>query len=115
MSELRRVEVVDVTAFATGRAGFEKLEAETFDTVVLDLMLADEDGERFLEDFKNQPRFQDVPVVVYTGKELSKKEEARLKRYAESVILKSGTSSPEKLLSDTALFLHRVDEKLPAK
>jgi CheY-like chemotaxis protein len=46
---------------------------------------------------------------------LSKKEEARLKRYAESVILKSGTNSPEKLLSDTALFLHRIDEKLPAK
>jgi len=114
ISELLRGEDVEVTAVATGRAGFEKLEAETFDTVVLDLLLANEDGERFLEDFKSQPRFQDVPVVVYTGKELSKKEEARLKRSAESVILKSGASSPEKLLSDTALFLHRVDEKLPA-
>src|SRR5438309_4387381 len=114
ISELLRGEDVEVTAVATGRAGFEKLEAETFDTVVLDLLLPNEDGERFLEDFKSQPRFQDVPVVVYTGKELSKKEEARLKRSAESVILKSGASSPEKLLSDTALFLHRVDEKLPA-
>jgi CheY-like chemotaxis protein len=54
-------------------------------------------------------------VVVYTGKDLSKKEEGRLKKYAESVIVKSGATSPEKLLSDTALFLHRVDEKLPAK
>jgi len=114
ISELLGGEDVEVTAVATGRAGFEKLEAETFDTVVLDLLLANEDGERFLEDFKSQPRFQDVPVVVYTGKELSKKEEARLKRSAESVILKSGASSPEKLLSDTALFLHRIDEKLPA-
>src|SRR5438876_3823300 len=115
ISDLLRGEDVEVTSVATSQKAFEKLEAETFDTVVLDLMLGEEDGERFLEDFKNQPRFQDVPVVVYTGKELSKKEEARLKRYAESVILKSGTSSPEKLLSDTALFLHRVDEKLPAK
>ena len=115
ISDLLRGEDVEVTSVATSQKAFEKLEAETFDTVVLDLMLGDEDGERFLEDFKNQPRFQDVPVVVYTGKELSKKEEARLKRYAESVILKSGTSSPEKLLSDTALFLHRIDEKLPAK
>src|SRR2546425_2015205 len=91
ISELLGGEDVEVTAVATGRAGFEKLEAETFDTVVLDLLLANEDGERFLEDFKSQPRFQDVPVVVYTGKELSKKEEARLKRSAEAGILKTGT------------------------
>src|SRR5207302_1190655 len=78
ISDLLRGEDVEVTSVATSQKAFEKLEAETFDTVVLDLMLGDEDGERFLEDFKNQPRFQDVPVVVYTGKELSKKEEARL-------------------------------------
>src|SRR5207245_10088297 len=59
ISELLRGEDVEVTAVATSRKAFEKLEAETFDTVVLDLMLEDEDGERFLEDFKNQPRFQD--------------------------------------------------------
>jgi CheY-like chemotaxis protein len=80
---------------------------------VLDLLLVNDDGGRLLEEIKTQPRFQDLPVVVYTGKELSKKEEARLKKYAESVILKSGTGSSEQLLTDTALFLHRVDEKLP--
>jgi CheY-like chemotaxis protein len=66
-----------------------------------------------LEEMKTQEKFKDIPVVVYTGKELSKKEESRLKKYAESVILKSGAASPEKLLSDTALFLHRLEEKLP--
>src|SRR5438445_7399751 len=55
ISELLGGEDVAVTAVATGRAGFEKLEAETFDTVVLDLLLANEDGERFLEDFKSSP------------------------------------------------------------
>jgi CheY-like chemotaxis protein len=52
-------------------------------------------------------------VIVYTCKELSKKEELRLKKFAESVIFKSGAASPEKLLSDTAIFLHRVDDKMP--
>jgi CheY-like chemotaxis protein len=100
---------------ANSREAFQQLETGDFDTVVLDLLLANDDGGRLLEDIKTQPRFQDIPVVVYTGKELSKKEEARLKKYAESVILKSGPNSPEKLLSDTALFLHRIEEKLPAE
>jgi CheY-like chemotaxis protein len=82
---------------------------------VLDLILEESDGEKLLEQVKAMPKCKDLPIVVYTGKELSKKEEARLKKHAESVILKSGVSSPEKLLSDTALFLHRVDEKLPNK
>ena len=54
-------------------------------------------------------------MVVYTGKDLSKKEESRLKKFAESVVLKSGAASPEKLLSDTALFLHRIEAKLPER
>jgi CheY-like chemotaxis protein len=115
IAELLRGEDVEVTTVPGGREAFDKLEADEFDTVVLDLLLANEDGSRLLEEVKSQPKFQDVPVVVYTGKELSKKEEARLKKYAESVILKSGSSSSEQLLSDTALFLHRVDEKLPQR
>jgi CheY-like chemotaxis protein len=115
ISELLRGEDVEVTTVPGGREALDKLEAHEFDTVVLDLLLANEDGARLLEEVKSQPKFQDVPVVVYTGKELSKKEEARLKKYAESVILKSGSSSSEQLLSDTALFLHRVDEKLPPR
>jgi CheY-like chemotaxis protein len=72
-------------------------------------------GAKLLEEIKTQPRFRDLPVIVYTGKELASREEQRIKKYAESVILKSGASSPEKLLNDTALFLHRVEAKLPAK
>jgi signal transduction histidine kinase/DNA-binding response OmpR family regulator/HAMP domain-containing protein len=111
--ELLRGEDVEVAAVPGGREALENLEGGDFDTVVLDLLLPNEDGTHLLERMKT--RFPDLPVVVYTGKELAAKEEARLKKYAESVILKSATSSPERLLSDTALFLHRVDEHLPAK
>ena len=115
IAELLRGEDVEIVVVASSRETFQQLETGDFDTVVLDLLLVNDDGGRLLEDIKTQSRFQDIPVVVYTGKDLSKKEEARLKKYAESVILKSGPSSPEKLLSDTALFLHRVEEKLPAE
>jgi CheY-like chemotaxis protein len=104
---------VSVTTATSGEAALQELESGDFDCVVLDLILADVDGSKLLEQIKTQPRFRDLPVVVYTAKELSKKEEARLKKFAESVILKSGAASPEKLLSDTAIFLHRIDERLP--
>ncbi|HET9752386.1 MAG TPA: response regulator, partial [Myxococcales bacterium] len=115
ISELLRGEDVEITVVGTMAETLEKLESGDFDTMVLDLLLTDADGTRLLEDIKTNPKYRDIPVVVYTGKELAKKEEGRLKKYAESVILKSGASSPEKLLSDTALFLHRVEEKLPDK
>src|SRR5205085_10947930 len=81
---------VQVVPVSTAGEAREALEAGDFDCVVLDLMLEDLDaGTKLLEDLKTQPRFRDLPIVVYTGKELAKKEEQRLKRYAESVILKS--------------------------
>ncbi|MFL5457717.1 MAG: response regulator, partial [Myxococcales bacterium] len=108
-------EDLKITVARSGAEAFETLEKGGVDCIVLDLVLDDIDGGQLLEKIKTDERFKDIPVVVYTFKELSSKEEARLKRYAESVILKAGTSSPEKLLSDTAMFLHRVDNKLPDK
>jgi CheY-like chemotaxis protein len=116
VTDLVQGEDVEVTAVGTAAEARQALEAGDFDCVILDLMLENMDaGGNFLEELKAQPRFRDIPVVVYTGKDLVKKEEQRLKKFAESVILKSGASSPEKLLSDTALFLHRVEDKLPPK
>jgi len=103
-----------VVMVTDGAAALKELEGSEFDTMVLDLVLPDQDGVKLLEEIKMNPRYRDLPVIVYTGKELAVREEQRLKKYAESVILKSGVASPEKLLSDTALFLHRVEEKLPA-
>ncbi|WNZ61522.1 response regulator [Myxococcus sp. MxC21-1] len=106
---------VEVTAVATGEEVLENLETGEFDCVVIDLMLPDTDGIRLVEEVKTQNRFRDLPIVIYTGKELTPKDEARLRRYTGSVILKSGTKSPEQLLSDTALFLHRLDQNLPPR
>nr|ACJ66693.1 sensor histidine kinase/response regulator [Myxococcus fulvus HW-1] len=106
---------VVVTAVATGEEVLQSLETGEFDCVVIDLMLPDTDGIRLVEEVKTQNRFRDLPIVIYTGKELTPKDEARLRRYTGSVILKSGTKSPEQLLSDTALFLHRLDQNLPPR
>jgi HAMP domain-containing protein/CheY-like chemotaxis protein len=113
IGELLRGEDVEIVQARSGQEALERLEQGVFDSIVLDLMLADIDGQKLLEQIKTQPRFKELPVVVYTAKELSKKEEQRLMKYAESVVLKSGPSSPEHLLADTALFLHRVESKLP--
>jgi len=113
IQELLSGEDVEIVVAPDGARALQELEKGEFDTVVLDLVLPDQDGMKLLEEIKTQPRFRDLPVVVYTGKELAPREEQRLKKYAESVILKSGVASPEKLRSDTALFLHRVEEKLP--
>ncbi|GHH00237.1 histidine kinase [Comamonas sp. KCTC 72670] len=106
---------VAVTAVATGEEVLQSLESGEFDCVVIDLMLPDTDGIKLVEEVKTQNRFRDLPIVIYTGKELTPKDEARLRRYTGSVILKSGTKSPEQLLSDTALFLHRLDQNLPPR
>jgi CheY-like chemotaxis protein len=62
---------------------------------------------------KTDERFHTLPVIVYTGRDLTRREETRLKKYAESIIVKD-VRSPERLLDETALFLHRVEAKLPA-
>ncbi|RYZ33911.1 MAG: response regulator, partial [Myxococcaceae bacterium] len=104
-----------VTPVATGQEALQKLEENEYDCLVIDLLLPDMDGIKLVEEVKTQQRFRDLPIVVYTGRELTPKDEARLRRYTGSVILKSGAKSPDQLLSDTALFLHRLDENLPAR
>jgi HAMP domain-containing protein/signal transduction histidine kinase/DNA-binding response OmpR family regulator len=108
-------EDVKITAVATGEEALKKLDEAQFDCLVIDLMLPDMDGIKLVEEVKTQARFRDLPIVIYTGKELSSKDEARLKRYTGSVILKSGAKSPDQLLGDTALFLHRLDQNLPPR
>jgi len=79
---------------------------------VLDLRLPDMSGFDILERFRDDPKVKDLPVVVFTGKELTPEEDARLHTLARSVVVK-GVESPERLLDETALFLHRVVADLP--
>jgi CheY-like chemotaxis protein len=83
-----------------------------FDCVVLDLKLPDMTGFDVLERLGGSPSLAQLPVVVFTGKELTFEEDARLHTLARSVVVKN-VESPERLLDETALFLHRVIENLP--
>src|SRR5438132_6664368 len=88
------------------------LRDQQIDCVVLDLRLPDMSGFDLLSEIRDDPSLSDLPVVVFTGKELSSEEDAQLHTMARSVVVK-GVESPERLLDETALFLHRVIADLP--
>jgi len=105
---------VDITAVASAEEALAKLHEKHFDCMVLDLGLktGDMSGFDLLERVKSDEDNHDLPIIIYTGKELNQEEETRIKKYAETIILKD-VKSPERLLDETALFLHRVEAKLP--
>jgi len=80
--------------------------------VVLDLRLPDISGFDLLAEVQEDEKLRDLPIVVFTGKELSPDEETQIRKMAKSIVLK-GVESPERLLDETALFLHRVIADLP--
>jgi CheY-like chemotaxis protein/HAMP domain-containing protein/signal transduction histidine kinase len=105
---------IDIRAVETGAAAMEAISGEhPVDCVVLDLRLPDMSGFDLLEKLRDDPKLADIPVIVFTGRELSPDEDARLHSMARSVVVK-GVESPERLLDETALFLHRVVSELPS-
>jgi HAMP domain-containing protein/CheY-like chemotaxis protein/signal transduction histidine kinase len=110
--ELLGYEDIDVEIAATGSQALAAIDQQPFDCVVLDLRLPDMSGFEILERFRDTPSLSDLPVVVFTGKDLSPEEDARLHLLARSVVVK-GVESPERLLDETALFVHRVVTDLP--
>jgi CheY-like chemotaxis protein len=105
-------EDVEITAVGTADEALRELSEKHYDCMVLDLGLEETSGFDLLEQIKGSDAFQDLPIIIYTGKDLSREEETRLRRYAETIIVKD-VKSPERLLDETALFLHRVESKLP--
>jgi CheY-like chemotaxis protein len=103
---------VEIVGVGSSEEALELLERRAFDCMVLDLKLPKMSGFKLLEKVKTDERFHSLPVIVYTGRELTRREETRLKKYAETIIVKD-VRSPERLLDETALFLHRVEAKLP--
>jgi len=103
---------VETVAADSGAAALKLLKKEKFDCIVLDLGLPDMSGLKLLESMRKNEDLSQIPVIVYTGKELEPKERAALERYAQSIIIKD-VRSPERLLDDTVLFLHRVEANLP--
>ena len=106
---------VDITAVASAEEALTKLHEKHFDCMVLDLGLqsgGEMSGFDLLEKVKSDPDNHDLPIIIYTGKDLSPEDETKIKKYAETIIVKD-VKSPERLLDETALFLHRVEAKLP--
>jgi len=114
VKELLGYDDIDVTVVSTGAEALEAMKRQTYDCAVLDLRLPDMTGFEVLEQLRDDPSLSDLPVVVFTGKELSPEEDARLHTLARSVVVKD-VESPERLLDETALFLHRVVSDLPAE
>jgi CheY-like chemotaxis protein len=102
---------VETTAVGTGAEALRAVREKRFDCVVMDLGLPDMSGADLLARLKQEAQ-PGLPVIIYTGKELSEHEELALKRFTDSIIIKSA-KSPEHLLDETALFLHRVESNLP--
>jgi HAMP domain-containing protein/CheY-like chemotaxis protein/signal transduction histidine kinase len=105
---------IEIVNASTGDEALATMREKTCDCVVLDLRLPDMSGFEVLEKMRGESALADVPVVVFTGRELSAEEDARLHTMARSIVVK-GVESPERLLDETALFLHRVIGDLPAE
>jgi CheY-like chemotaxis protein len=114
ITELLGHDDIDIITVETGGEAIELLRETPADCVVLDLRLPDMSGFEVLERIRDDDELTNVPVVVFTGRELSPEEDAQLHTMARSVVVK-GVESPERLLDETALFLHRVVSDLPAE
>jgi len=112
MQELLCGNDVEITTATSGLEAQQLIESNKFDCIVLDIGLPDMSGLKLLESLRAIPEADQIPVVVHSGRELESKERADLEHYAQSVIIKSA-KSPERLLDDTTLFLHRVEDNLP--
>jgi len=112
IAELLDSSDIEIVTTGTGAEALSLLRQDPCDCVVLDLRLPDMSGFEVLEELRADARLSDVPVVVFTGRELSAEEDATLHTMARSIVVK-GVESPERLLDETALFLHRVITDLP--
>jgi HAMP domain-containing protein/signal transduction histidine kinase/DNA-binding response OmpR family regulator len=104
---------IEILNASTGAEALSAMRETPCDCVVLDLRLPDMSGFDILDEMRRDTSLADVPVVVFTGKELSSEEDSQLHAMARSIVVK-GVESPERLLDETALFLHRVVTELPS-
>ena len=105
---------VVIREVANGRDAIAALREKQFDCMIMDLGLPDISGFALLKKIEKDEGISLPPIIVYTGKELTREEENELRKYSESIIIK-GVRSEERLLDETSLFLHRMVEKMPAE
>ncbi len=99
---------VKATAANTGKQAVSLLKTGRFDCMILDIGLPDISGFELLDMIKKDNDIQKIPVIIYTGRDLTLEETRKLETYAASIVLKRAASM-ERLLDETALFLHQVE------
>ncbi|HSI70301.1 MAG TPA: response regulator, partial [Gillisia sp.] len=111
--ETKDVKISDAT---TGKDALNHLNSKSFDCIILDLNLPDTTGFEILKRLKStqKDKANNMPVIVYTGKELTKSEVKELNKFTDSILIK-GASSPEHLLDEVSLFLHSDESKLSTR
>jgi CheY-like chemotaxis protein len=105
---------VVTTSVPSAENALASLQEQNYDCVVMDLRLPGMSGFELIERIKADPRHRRLPVIVYTGRELTDEDKQRLHGLAQTVIIKDVTTM-ERLLDETALFLHRVEANLPER
>lgn len=103
-----------VTAAVTGEEAISLLKERHFDCMILDLGLPDISGFEVIERISKDPQIEMLPVIVFTARELTSEEAQTLEEYASSIVLKNAVSM-ERLIDETALFLHRVESQMPER
>ncbi|WAC14533.1 response regulator [Dyadobacter pollutisoli] len=93
--------------------GIEALKNNEADCVILDMGIPDKKAYEILEEAKKNPGFENIPIIIFTGKSLSMSEELRIKQYADSIIVKTAHSY-QRMLDEVSLFLHVVEENKKA-
>ncbi|MGY3493373.1 CheY-like chemotaxis protein [Bradyrhizobium sp. USDA 4502] len=114
ITELLGHEDIEIVTSGTGAGALSTMRENPCDCVVLDLRLPDMSGFEVLDQIRKDETLSNIPVVVFTGRELSAEEDAELHTMARSIVVK-GVESPERLLDETSLFLHRVITELPVE
>ena len=106
---------IEVTAVASADAALTAVQRQRFDCIIVDLGLPDMSGQELIDRLRSNPATERVPVIVYTGRELTREQDASLRRLSSTIIVKDGYA-PERLIDELNFFLHRVEADLgPAK
>jgi CheY-like chemotaxis protein len=112
LMKLLETDGVELLTAGSVQEALAELERASVDCMVLDLTLPDGSGHDLLEKMATGSRYSFPPVIVYTGRDIDRREEERLRRHSHSIIVK-GARSPERLLDEVTLFLHKVEASLP--
>ncbi len=114
IKKLLKNKEINITTVSSGQEALDQLAAAAFDCIILDLRLPDISGFDLLEKLQATDSIDKQPIVVYTGKDLTKSEVRKLNEFTSSIVVK-GASSPERLLEEVSLFLHSMEKNLSAR